>query len=95
MLRQHQQRHRIAQLDADASFENIDIGVAAGSLKKPGKPGSIGIQPGTAANENGFSQRADRAVLRDVKQTAWATTAGTFKLSNLNLKLHKGVKECY
>ncbi|MFC8593373.1 DUF6230 family protein [Streptomyces atroolivaceus] len=85
----------IAQLDADASFENIDIGVAAGSLKKPGKPGSIGIQPGTAANENGFSQRADRAVLRDVKQTAWATTAGTFKLSNLSLKLHKGVKECF
>ncbi|GAA2945545.1 DUF6230 family protein [Kitasatospora cinereorecta] len=85
----------VAQLDADATFTNIDIGVAAGSLKKADRPGSIGIQPGTAANPNGFAQRADKAVLTDVKQTAWATTAGTFKLSNLSLKLHKGVKECF
>ncbi len=85
----------VAQLDADAEFENIDIGVAAGSLKKPNKPGSIGIQPGTQAKEEGFSQRADKATLTNVKQTAWATTAGTFKLSDLKLRLHTGVKECF
>ncbi|MEE1741380.1 DUF6230 family protein [Streptomyces sp. BE147] len=85
----------ISQLDADAYFEKIDIGVAAGSLKDPNNPESIGIQPGTQANLNGFSQRADKAVLTGVEQTAWATTAGTFKLSNLSLKLHKGVKECF
>ncbi|MEU0159888.1 DUF6230 family protein [Streptomyces sp. NPDC006261] len=81
----------IAQLDADAYFENIDIGVAAGSVGAPG------IQPGTekGVNPNGFAQRAKKATLTDVKQTAWATTAGTFKLSNLSLKLHKGVKECF
>jgi len=81
----------VAQLDADAYFEDIDIGVAAGSAGAPG------IQPGTekAVNPNGFAQRARLATLTDVEQTAWATTAGTFKLSNLSLKLHKGVEECF
>ncbi|MFD7720057.1 DUF6230 family protein [Streptomyces sp. NPDC059814] len=85
----------VAELDGDAKFSNIDIGVAAGSLKKD-KPGSIGIQPGTQADPNGFSQRAEEAVLTDVKQKAWATTAGTFNLSGLKLRLHKGTDmECY
>ncbi|WP_405716650.1 MULTISPECIES: DUF6230 family protein [unclassified Streptomyces] len=81
----------VAELDADAYFENIDIGVAAGDMGKPG------IQAGTekAVNPNGFAQRAKTATLTNVKQTAWATTAGTFKLSNLSLRLHSGVKECY
>ncbi|MFD9846838.1 DUF6230 family protein [Streptomyces sp. JL1001] len=86
----------VAELDADADFENIDIGVAAGSLQKKGKPGSIGIQPGTQAKKGGFAQRADRAVLTKVKQTAWATTAGTFKLTDLKLRLHTGdIEECF
>jgi hypothetical protein len=81
----------VAQLDADAYFEQIDIGVAAGSVGKPG------IQSGTekAVKAGGFAQRAKKATLTDVEQTAWATTAGTFKLSNLSLKLHTGVKECF
>ncbi|MCX4734799.1 DUF6230 family protein [Streptomyces sp. NPDC051658] len=81
----------VAELDADAYFEHIDIGVAAGDVGKPG------IQSGTEkkVNPNGFSQRAETATLTNVKQTAWATTAGTFKLSNLSLRLHSGVKECY
>ncbi|MFF9508900.1 DUF6230 family protein [Streptomyces sp. NPDC014724] len=81
----------VAELDADAEFTNIDIGVAAGSVGKPG------IQSGTekAVNPNGFAQRAEVAKLTGVKQTAWATTAGTFKLSNLSLRLKSGVKECY
>jgi hypothetical protein len=80
----------VAQLDADAEFQNIDIGVAAGD-----KSNKTGISPGDQANPYGFAQRADKATLTGVKQTAWATTAGTFKLSGLSLKLHKGVKECY
>ncbi|GGT99863.1 MULTISPECIES: DUF6230 family protein [Streptomyces] len=79
----------VSSLKADAEFGNIDIGVAAGSLKNPG------IQPGTQANPYGFSQRAETAKLTNVEQKAWATTAGTFKLSNLSLKLHKGTKECF
>ncbi|MEU4267160.1 DUF6230 family protein [Streptomyces sp. NPDC026092] len=83
----------VSSLKADAEFGNIDIGVAAGSLPKAeGKPG---IQPGTKANPYGFSQRAETATLTNVEQKAWATTAGTFKLSNLSLKLHKGTKECF
>ncbi|MFP1626533.1 DUF6230 family protein [Streptomyces sp. 5K101] len=79
----------VSELNADAEFSNIDIGVAAGSLKNPG------IQPGTKANPYGFSQRAEKAVLKNVEQKAWATTAGTFKLSGLSLRLHQGVKECF
>ncbi len=79
----------VSQLDADAKFRNIDIGVAAGSLEGPG------IQPGTQANPNGFSQRAEHATLTNVHQQAWATTAGTFKLPGLSLRLSKGVDECY
>ncbi|HEY9369587.1 DUF6230 family protein [Streptomyces sp.] len=79
----------VSSLKADAEFSNIDIGVAAGSLKDPG------IQPGTQANPYGFSQRAKKATLNNVEQKAWATTAGTFRLPDLSLKLHKGTKECF
>jgi hypothetical protein len=30
-----------------------------------------------------------------VRQTAWATTAGTFKLSGLKMSVTAGTKECY
>ncbi|MEE1927453.1 DUF6230 family protein [Streptomyces sp. TRM 70351] len=77
----------VAQLDADATFKGMDIGVAAQDA---------GIKPGERnANPYGFSQRADEATLTNVEQTAWATTAGTFELSGLSMRLHKGVKECF
>ncbi|MEU8523656.1 DUF6230 family protein [Streptomyces sp. NBC_01216] len=83
----------VSSLKADAEFGNIDIGVAAGALpKSEGKPG---IQPGTQANLYGFSQRAETATLNNVEQKAWATTAGTFRLPDLKLSLHKGTKECF
>ncbi|MDQ0993111.1 DUF6230 family protein [Streptomyces sp. V3I7] len=81
----------VADLNADATFKNIDIGVAAKDASKgPGMKGH-----GEQANPFGFAQQADKAILTDVKQTAWATTAGTFKLSGLKMSLHQGVKECY
>ncbi|MFD5327040.1 DUF6230 family protein [Streptomyces sp. NPDC127092] len=84
----------VSSLKTDAEFGNIDIGVAAGNLAKaPGKPG---IQPGTKANPYGFGQRAETAKLSNVEQKAWATTAGTFKLPDLNLSLHRGKSaECF
>ncbi len=90
----------VSSLETNAEFKNIDIGVAAGSLGKgpDGKPnGKPGIQPGTEgkAHPYGFSQRAERAVLKDVEQKAWATTAATFKLPDLKLSLHRGTKECF
>ncbi|MER6030823.1 DUF6230 family protein [Streptomyces sp. NPDC001851] len=86
-------------LDADATFNNIDIGVAAGDTGKDkgGKgPGMKG--GGEAANPFGFAQQAESADLTNVHQTAWATTAGTFKLSGLHMSLHRGKGEgieCY
>src|SRR5690606_36048311 len=84
----------VADLNADATFTNIDIGVAAKDANKgPGmKQGEVANKQ---ANPYGFAQQADKAVLKDVKQTAWATTAGTFKLSGLKMSLSTGVKECY
>ncbi|MFH8841231.1 DUF6230 family protein [Streptomyces sp. NPDC017868] len=88
----------VSDLQADARFDKIDIGVAAGKLNEFGgkadgsKPG---IQPNTAANPFGFGQRAETATLTNVKQRAWATTAATFTLPGLHLSLDKGVHECF
>lgn len=91
----------IDDLQADATFSNIDIGVAAGDTNaadgKGGKgPGMKGGKE--QANPYGFAQQADSADLTNVRQTAWATTAGTFKLSGLQMSLHRGKGkgvECY
>jgi hypothetical protein len=81
----------VDDLNANATFHNIDIGVAAKDASKgPGMKGG-----NEKANPYGFAQQADSATLTDVKQTAWATTAGTFKLSGLSMKLYTGTKECY
>ncbi|CAG7607821.1 DUF6230 family protein [Actinacidiphila bryophytorum] len=81
------------QLDANATFYGINIGVAAGSSTKgPGIDNKKTTDPGS------FAQEADRAYLTNVQQTAWGTSAGTFKLSGLSLRLHMGSGkdvECY
>ncbi|MGA5422512.1 DUF6230 family protein [Streptomyces lavendulocolor] len=87
----------VTDLDADAKFENIDIGMAAKDTDNEG----IGKGPAVKdknINQNGFAQQADRAVLTGVKQKAWATTAGSFELSGLSMRLHRGDGpgvECY
>jgi hypothetical protein len=78
------------QLNADAQFNNINIGVAAGdSTKGPG------VKKGDKTDPGSFAQEADSATLTGVKQTAWATSAGTFKLSGLSMKVSKGKNECF
>ncbi|MFE0684234.1 DUF6230 family protein [Streptomyces sp. NPDC058961] len=91
----------VSQLNTDAQFTNIDIGVAAGEGKNGNEkyPGRTEIQPGangkiTPGAQNGFAQRADEAVLSNVEQRAWATTAGSFKLPGLSLRLAMDDKEC-
>jgi len=81
----------VAQLDADAKFTNIDIGVAVkDKTRGPAEKQGESVLPG------GFAQQAQEADLYDVKQTAWATTAGTFKLSGLSMKLGDNADmECY
>ncbi|MEU9172673.1 DUF6230 family protein [Streptomyces sp. NPDC048420] len=87
----------VAQLDsAEAVFEDINIGVPAGTTS--GKTPKPKIADGEKSNPFGFAQQADKATLTDVKQTAWATTAGTFKLSGLHMELNWGSGskvECY
>ncbi|AJT64323.1 DUF6230 family protein [Streptomyces chattanoogensis] len=78
------------QLNADATFNNINIGVAAGSTSK-----GPGIKKGDKTDPGSFAQEADSATLTNVKQRAWATTAGTFKLSGLKMSVSKGKNECY
>ncbi|GAA1899850.1 DUF6230 family protein [Streptomyces sodiiphilus] len=80
----------IADLNANATFTNIDIGVSSDHLTKGPKP-----KAGEHRVPGSFAQQAEKAVLTDVKQTAWATSAGTFKLNGLNMSLHRGKNECY
>ena len=85
----------VEDLEANATFRGIDIGVAAGSFTKGPKVKADEINQ-KQANPYGFGQQAESATLTDVKQTAWATTAGTLKLSGLSMKLSKGTDaECF
>ncbi|WP_228979387.1 DUF6230 family protein [Streptomyces sp. DH12] len=75
------------QLSGDAAFNNIEIGRDASTLDK-GPDGAQGMQ-------DLFAQQADDIHITGLKQVAWATNAGTFKLSGLNMKVSKGKKECF
>ncbi|MET9436651.1 DUF6230 family protein [Streptomyces sp. NPDC006551] len=75
------------QLSGNAAFTNIEIGRDASTLDK-GPEGAQGMQ-------DLFAQQADTITITDLRQTAWATNAGTFKLSGLNMKISKGTKECF
>jgi hypothetical protein len=67
----------MSQLSGDATFTRIDIGQDASDLSSRGQLG-------------GFGQSADVVDITGLHQTAWATTAGTFKLPHLNLGLQLG-----
>ncbi|MEV4257393.1 DUF6230 family protein [Spirillospora sp. NPDC049652] len=75
----------VAQLDADAVFKDIEIGRDASTLDR--NPDALG-----RAGAGMFGQQAGEVHLKNVRQTAWATTAGTFKLHNLSMKLGS---ECF
>lgn len=63
----------VDELSGDATFTNIQIGNDAGTIS--GEP-LLGGQ---------FGQRADRVVIEDLRQTAYSTSAGTFRLTGLHL----------
>ncbi|KRV50516.1 cholesterol esterase [Wenjunlia vitaminophila] len=75
------------QLSGNASFTNIEIGRDASTLDK-GPKGARGWQ-------DAFAQQSDTVSITDLEQVAWATNAGTFKLTDLNMKISKGKKECF
>lgn len=73
----------MSDLQGDATFQGIQIGVADGSLDKDGVA-THGSQPG------GFGQQADQVDIDHLKQTATYTSAGTFKLTGMKLHLYVG-----
>lgn len=74
------------QLSGDATFHNIQIGRDASTLDRvPGVVGQAGM----------FGQQAESVQIKKLKQNAWATTAGTFALNDLDLKVAFGVNECF
>ncbi|GAA1555000.1 MULTISPECIES: DUF6230 family protein [Streptomyces] len=75
------------QLSGNAVFTNIEIGRDASTLDK-GPAEAVGMQ-------DLFAQQADTVRITDLQQTAWATNAGTFKLSGLSMHISKGKKECF
>ncbi|MEY9877166.1 hypothetical protein ABH931_006690 [Streptacidiphilus sp. MAP12-33] len=83
----------MTDLKADtATFNNINIGVAGGAISKGPVDSTSAAQPGFAGS---FGQEADSADLTNVKQTAWATSAGTFALANMHLNLSSGSNPCF
>jgi hypothetical protein len=79
----------LTSLKGDATFNNIQIGIDASDLSKGGV-NAKGLQ-------GGFAQQADGVTITGLKQVAWSTTAGTFKLTGLDLSLSTGANpyECF
>ncbi len=71
-------------LEGDAEFTNIKIGRDATDLNPN-------------AQAKSFGQSADRVVITDLKQVARSTSAGTFTLNGLKLKVNVGpsAQECF
>jgi hypothetical protein len=83
----------MTDLKADtATFNNINIGVAGGAISQGPVDATSKGQPGFAGS---FGQEAKTADLTNVKQTAWATSAGTFALANMHLNLASGTNPCF
>ncbi|WP_190112602.1 DUF6230 family protein [Streptomyces cinnamoneus] len=75
------------QMSGDAEFENIEIGRDASTLNK-GPASAQGLQ-------DAFGQQAKSIKMTGLRQTAWATNAGKFKLSGLNMTIKLGKDECF
>ncbi|WP_033214767.1 DUF6230 family protein [Kitasatospora phosalacinea] len=75
------------QLNADAEFTNINIGQDANTLQGSALD-DLRKANALPSGAHGFSQTAEKAHLSNVQQTAWATSAGTFKLPGLKLSLN-------
>ncbi len=78
----------MSELAGDATFKNIEIGVDASKLTADGAAthGAVG----------GFGQQASGVSIDNLKQQAYSTTASSFKLRGMSLKLLVGKGgECF
>lgn len=72
-------------LQGNATFTNIDIGIDASLAKKGGAAGTVGD----------FAQQADHVTITDLKQEAYSTQAGTFTLKGLDMRINTQGQECF
>lgn len=77
----------MSSLSGDAEFDNIVIGQDASTLTG-GPSGAVGL-PGF------FGQQADEVHIKNVRQVAWSTSAGMFKLNGLDLHVSTSGEECF
>jgi hypothetical protein len=78
----------VSELSGDATFKNIEIGQDASTLDKDGQS-----EHGAAG---AFGQQADTVRIDGLRQVAYSTSASTFKLSDMSLRLMAGDgKECF
>lgn len=79
------------ELNGNAVFTNINIGQDASTLDAAG--------PKAHGAAGAFGQQADKVVIDDLKQISWSTTAGSFALTGLKLKIDVASngkpKECF
>ncbi|BEL07309.1 DUF6230 family protein [Actinoplanes sichuanensis] len=78
----------MSTLGGDATFEKIQIGLDGSTLDQDG------------ADSHGaplsFGQQAEKVTINGLRQEAYYTSAATFTLNGMNLKLHVGGShECY
>jgi len=70
----------MSELNGNAEFTDINIGQDASTLGQGG--------PEASGPLGSFGQEASKVVITNLKQTAVSTTAGTFTLTGLNLKIN-------
>jgi Family of unknown function (DUF6230) len=82
----------MTQLNGNARFTDIEIGRDASTLDKgpTNDPGEIAQR-----RQGFFSQQATKVTITNLRQVAWATSAGQFNLYDLSLRLHWGKNECF
>jgi hypothetical protein len=71
------------------TFNNVDIGVATGSITK-GQ-----VNPKDHVDPDGYAQQADSIEIIDAHQKVWATSAGTFELAGLHMNIAAGRHDCF
>ncbi|MEV6306674.1 DUF6230 family protein [Actinoplanes sp. NPDC051861] len=78
----------MSELGGDATFEDIQIGIDASTLDQ--------AQPEAKGAPGGFGQQATKVTIINLRQQAYYTSASTFTLNGMSLKLHVGGEhECY
>lgn len=70
----------VSDLSGDATFDHIDIGQDSSTLTKGGKDAHT--------EASGFGQQADGVVITGLQQHAYSTTAGSFTLPGLDLRVN-------